>query len=61
MPWRATGVEAAITGKKLDAVTIAAASKAAVEGAKPLAKNGYKVPLFEGLVTEQLEAIRKTD
>ena len=61
VPWRATGVEAAITGKKLDAVTIAAASKAAVEGAKPLAKNGYKVPLFEGLVTEQLEAIRKTD
>ena len=59
VPWRATGVEAAITGKKLDAVTIAAASKAAVEGAEPLAENGYKVPLFEGLVTEQLEAIRK--
>jgi xanthine dehydrogenase YagS FAD-binding subunit len=59
IPWRATGVEAAITGKKLDAATIATASKAAIEGAEPLAKNGYKLPLFEGLVTEQLEAIRK--
>jgi xanthine dehydrogenase YagS FAD-binding subunit len=58
IPWRATGVEAAITGKKLDAATIATASKAAIEGAEPLAENGYKLPLFEGLVTEQLEAIR---
>jgi len=59
IPWRATGVEAAITGKKLDAATIATASKAAIEGAEPLAENGYKLPLFEGLVTEQLEAIRE--
>jgi xanthine dehydrogenase YagS FAD-binding subunit len=59
IPWRATGVEAAITGKKLNAATIATASKAAVEGAEPLAENGYKLPLFEGLVTEQLEAIRE--
>jgi len=60
IPWRATGVEAAITGKKLDAATIATASKAAIEGAEPLAENGYKLPLFEGLVTEQLEAIRES-
>jgi xanthine dehydrogenase YagS FAD-binding subunit len=60
IPWRATGIEAAITGKKLDAATIAAAAAAGVEGAEPLAKNGYKLPLFEGLVTEQLEAIRKS-
>jgi xanthine dehydrogenase YagS FAD-binding subunit len=59
IPWRATGVEAAITGKKLDAATIATASKAAIEGAEPLAENGYKLPMFEGLVTEQLEAIRE--
>ena len=59
IPWRAIGVEAAITGKKLDAATIAAASKAAIEGAEPLAENGYKLPLFEGLVAEQLEAIRE--
>ena len=59
IPWRATGVEAAITGKKLDAATIATAAAAGIEGAEPLAKNGYKLPLFEGLITDQLEAIRK--
>ncbi len=58
IPWRATGIEAAITGKKLDAATIAAAAAAGVEGAEPLAKNGYKLPLFQGLITDQLEAIR---
>jgi len=58
-PWRATGVEAAITGRKLDAATIAKAAAAGIEGAEPLAKNGYKLPLFEGLITEELEAIRK--
>jgi len=61
VPWRAAGIEAAITGTKLDAATIATASKAAVEGAEALEHNGYKVPLFEGLVTEQLEAIRGED
>ncbi len=60
IPWRATGVEAAITGKKLDAATIAKAAAAGVEGAEPLAKNGYKLPLFEGLVTEELETIWKS-
>jgi xanthine dehydrogenase YagS FAD-binding subunit len=58
IPWRATGVEAAITGKKLDAATIAKAAAAGIEGAEPLAKNGYKLPLFQGLITDQLEAIR---
>jgi xanthine dehydrogenase YagS FAD-binding subunit len=58
VPWRATGVEAALTGKTLDAATIASAAEAAVAGAEPLSENGYKVPLVKGLVTEQLEAIR---
>jgi len=58
VPWRAEGAEAAITGRKLDHATIAAAARAAVKGAEPLSKNGYKVQLFEGLVTEQLEAMQ---
>jgi len=57
IPWRARGIEAAITGKTLDAATIAAAAEAAVAGAEPLSENGYKIELFKGLVTEQLEAI----
>ncbi len=59
VPWRSTGVEAAVTGKALDAATITAAAEAAVAGAEPLSENGYKVPLVQGLVAEQLEAIRK--
>jgi len=58
VPWRAAGVEAAITGKTLDAATIAAAAEAAIVGAEPLEKNAYKLPLFQGLISEQLEAIR---
>ncbi len=57
VPWRAEGVEKAVTGKKLDKKTIAAAAAAAVKGAEPLSKNGYKIAMFEGLITEQLEAI----
>jgi len=59
VPWRARAVEAAITGKALDAATITAAAEAAVAGAEPLSENGYKVPLVQGLVAEQLEAIKE--
>ena len=41
----------------LDARTIGRAAAAAVKGAKPLAHNGYEVPLLRGLVEERLEAI----
>jgi len=58
VPWRAVGVEKAITGTKLDDATIDAAARATVDGAEPLAKNGYKIELFKGLITEQLAAIR---
>ena len=56
VPWRATAVEAAITGRALDPATIKTAAEAAVAGAEPLSENGYKVPLVKGLVAEQLEA-----
>jgi xanthine dehydrogenase YagS FAD-binding subunit len=58
VPWRATGVEQAVIGSTLDDDTVAAAAEAAVAGAEPLADNGYKVPLFKGLITEELERIR---
>ncbi len=58
VPWRARGVESAVTGTTLDDATIAEAAAAAVAGAEPLANNGYKIDLFKGLVSGQLEAIR---
>jgi xanthine dehydrogenase YagS FAD-binding subunit len=58
VPWRAQGVEAAIIGTTLDGSAVAAAAEAAVAGAEPLAKNGYKVLLFRGLITDELERVR---
>ena len=58
VPWRAQGVEAAIVGTTLDGSAVAAAAEAAVAGAEPLAKNGYKVLLFRGLITDELEKMK---
>jgi xanthine dehydrogenase YagS FAD-binding subunit len=58
-PWPAPAVEKALTGRRLDAATIAQAAEAATLKLQPLEKNGYKVPLLRGLVQERLEALAK--
>ena len=58
VPWRSKATEDAIVGTTLDAATIEKAAAATVAGAEPLEQNGYKVALFEGLMKEQLEAIK---
>jgi xanthine dehydrogenase YagS FAD-binding subunit len=50
VPHRARAAEAALTGQRIDAASAAAAAHAALEGATPLSKNAYKLPLFETLV-----------
>jgi xanthine dehydrogenase YagS FAD-binding subunit len=60
IPWRSKEVEEVITGKRLDADTIAQASKATVKNAQPLEHNLYKISLFRGLIEEELLAIAKT-
>lgn len=57
VPWRSQAVENAIQGKTLDRKTIAAAADAVVDGAEPLEKNAYKLPLFRGVIQEELERI----
>ena len=57
MPWRSEAVEQAITGKALTPDVVAAAAEAGVKGAEPLEKNGYKVPMFKGVITESLLAL----
>ena len=56
IPWRSKDVEQALTGKKLDAETIRKAAEAVVRNAKPMEQNGYKVPLFQAAVEEELKA-----
>jgi xanthine dehydrogenase YagS FAD-binding subunit len=50
VPYRAKGTEAALLGSRVDAAVVAAAARAALNGATPLSGNGYKLPLFEALV-----------
>ena len=54
IPYRALKAEAAIAGKRIDEASAAAAGIAAVDGARPLAKNGYKVPLTQAVVARAL-------
>jgi xanthine dehydrogenase YagS FAD-binding subunit len=54
IPYRAVKAEAALVGKPLDEASAAAAGLAAVDGARPLAKNGYKVPLTQTVVRRAL-------
>jgi xanthine dehydrogenase YagS FAD-binding subunit len=50
VPHRARKAEAALTGKRIDESVAAQAAHAALDGATPLSKNAYKLPLFEALV-----------
>jgi xanthine dehydrogenase YagS FAD-binding subunit len=59
VPYRAGRAEAALTGKRIDDATARQAARAALDGATPLSKNAYKLPLFETLVRRAiLEAVR---
>jgi xanthine dehydrogenase YagS FAD-binding subunit len=55
-PHRAKAAEAALLGKPIDAGTASEAARAALAGATPLAKNAYKLPLFETLVRRAIVA-----
>jgi len=54
IPWRLTKVEAMLTGQKFTPELAAHAAEAAIEGAQPLAKNKYKLPLTKAVVRRTL-------
>jgi len=49
-PWRARAAEHALIGRPLDAAAMAAAGRAAVEGAQPYRDNAFKVELAQRAV-----------
>lgn len=49
-PYRAKAAEAQLCGGAISEETARAAAKAAVADATPLAKNAYKVPIFEAII-----------
>jgi xanthine dehydrogenase YagS FAD-binding subunit len=56
VPWRAKAAEALVEGKKIDAALAAKAGVAALEGATPLGKNAYKLPIAAAVVRRTLLA-----
>lgn len=50
VPHRAKAAESALVGRRIDASAAREAGRAALNGATPLAKNAYKLTLFETLV-----------
>jgi len=50
VPHRARTAEAVLAGRPIDESAARDAAHVALDGATPLAKNAYKVPLFEALV-----------
>jgi xanthine dehydrogenase YagS FAD-binding subunit len=54
IPWRVPKVEAMLAGKRITPELAAQAGPAAVEGARPLAKNQYKVPLTQAVVKQTI-------
>lgn len=57
VPWRSEPVEQVLVGKALTTAVAAEAAEAGVKGAVALEKNGYKIPLLQGVITESLLAL----
>ena len=54
IPWRLPEVERMLAGQRITENLAVSAAEKALEGAKPLARNGYKVPLTKGVVRRTL-------
>ncbi|MBV8728170.1 MAG: xanthine dehydrogenase family protein subunit M [Acidobacteriia bacterium] len=57
IPWRLEKVEAMLAGQRITPELAAKAGEAAVEGANPLAKNGYKIPLTKAVVRRTVSGL----
>ncbi len=54
VPFRSGQAEKAMEGKDINAQNAAAAAEAAMSVARPLSKNGYKVPLFKSIIKQAI-------
>ena len=54
IPWRVAAVEDLLAGQQVTESLATEAGRLAVDGARPLSKNGYKVPLVQNLVRRTL-------
>ena len=54
VPFRSSAAEEAVVNKKINKELAIKAAKAAMENARPLTMNGFKVPLFESIIRDGL-------
>ena len=57
VPWRCVEAEKIIKGRSLDRDRALKAAAAAVKNAEAMEQNEYKIPLFRGLIEQQLMAL----
>jgi len=57
VPWRCLELEAAVKGKRLERKVVETAADALLDAAEDLGQNGYKIPLFRGLLVKELTAL----
>jgi xanthine dehydrogenase YagS FAD-binding subunit len=56
IPWRVPAAEAMLNGQRITQALLAQVAEKALEGARPLAKNAYKIPLTKATVKQALRA-----
>ena len=56
-PWRSAEAENVIKARQLDRDHAIKAAAVALKNAEPIGQNKYKIPLFRGLIEQQLMAI----
>jgi xanthine dehydrogenase YagS FAD-binding subunit len=58
IPWRVPAAEKHLAGKPLSDEVAAQAARIALQGAKPMDQNEYKIPLTQTLVRRALAKLR---
>jgi xanthine dehydrogenase YagS FAD-binding subunit len=56
-PYRSVQAEEAMSKNEINEANAAAAAEAAMSVARPLSKNGYKVPLFKAIIKEAIVSV----
>jgi xanthine dehydrogenase YagS FAD-binding subunit len=59
IPWRAPAAERVLAGKVIDEATARVAARAALQDARPLSNNSYKLPIFETVIRRTILAAAK--
>ena len=55
IPWRSVDAEKALIGNVLNPASIKRAAAMSVNNAEPMVHNAYKIPLFRGMIEEEIE------